>query len=195
MGETTFAPIQCFSIEEYYRHGQRYDAILKLPPLANPWTGKEHFLIQTDGNPKGDNMEIRADWYMFEKDGILYVRECEKCENYLLENNYGYFCCDSWCNQKYPHGTEYPIREANDSEIRGYKREKSYKASIEADTTKASQIIGWWGFEMPSEFSVNHGPREYMPYEAYLTLVKSIFPDETPLNKDDFNELVWRIWR
>ena len=41
MGETTYDPIQCFSIEEYYRHGQRYDAILKLPPLANPWTGKE----------------------------------------------------------------------------------------------------------------------------------------------------------
>lgn len=41
MGETTYEPIQCFSIEEYYRLGERYDPILKLPPLANPWTGKE----------------------------------------------------------------------------------------------------------------------------------------------------------
>ena len=41
MGETTYDPMQCFSIEEYYRHRGRYDQILKLPPLANPWTGKE----------------------------------------------------------------------------------------------------------------------------------------------------------
>ena len=40
MGETTYAPIQCFSVEEYYRHNERWDPILTLPSLANPWTGK-----------------------------------------------------------------------------------------------------------------------------------------------------------
>ena len=40
MGVTTYEPIQCFSIEEYYQHGERWDQILNLPPLANPWTGK-----------------------------------------------------------------------------------------------------------------------------------------------------------
>lgn len=40
MGETAYAPIQCFSIEEYYRNNKRWDRILTLPPLANPWTGK-----------------------------------------------------------------------------------------------------------------------------------------------------------
>ena len=40
MGETRFLPIQCFSIQEYYRNGERYEPPLKLPPLANPWTGK-----------------------------------------------------------------------------------------------------------------------------------------------------------
>lgn len=40
MGETTYAPIQCFSIEEYYRNNERWDRILTLPSLANPWTGK-----------------------------------------------------------------------------------------------------------------------------------------------------------
>ena len=40
MGETTYAPIQCFSIAEYYRNNERWDRILTLPPLANPWTGK-----------------------------------------------------------------------------------------------------------------------------------------------------------
>ncbi len=40
MGETTYAPIQCFSIEEYYRDNERWDRILTLPSLANPWTGK-----------------------------------------------------------------------------------------------------------------------------------------------------------
>ena len=40
-GETTYDPMQCFSIEEYYRYGQQYEPLLKLPPLANPWTGKE----------------------------------------------------------------------------------------------------------------------------------------------------------
>jgi len=40
MGETRYEPIQCFSIQEYYRNGERYEPPLKLPPLANPWTGK-----------------------------------------------------------------------------------------------------------------------------------------------------------
>ena len=40
MGETSYVPIQCFSIQEYYRNGERYEPPLKLPPLANPWTGK-----------------------------------------------------------------------------------------------------------------------------------------------------------
>ena len=40
MGETTYDPMQCFSIEEYYRHNQNYKSILNLPALANPWTGK-----------------------------------------------------------------------------------------------------------------------------------------------------------
>ena len=41
MGETRYDPIQCFSIEEYYEQGQRWEPLLKLPSLANPWTGKE----------------------------------------------------------------------------------------------------------------------------------------------------------
>ena len=40
MGETTYGPIQCFSIEEYYRNNEHWDRILTLPSLANPWTGK-----------------------------------------------------------------------------------------------------------------------------------------------------------
>ena len=40
MGQTQYPPIQCFSIQEYYRNGERYEPPLKLPPLANPWTGK-----------------------------------------------------------------------------------------------------------------------------------------------------------
>ena len=40
MGETTYVPIQCFSIEEYYRNNKRWNRILALPSLANPWTGK-----------------------------------------------------------------------------------------------------------------------------------------------------------
>ena len=40
MGETTYAPMQCFSIEEYYKNGENYKPLLNLPPLANPWTGK-----------------------------------------------------------------------------------------------------------------------------------------------------------
>ena len=41
MGETRYDPIQCFSIEEYYEQGERWEPLLKLPALANPWTGKE----------------------------------------------------------------------------------------------------------------------------------------------------------
>ena len=41
IGETQYAPIQCFSIVEYYRNEERYEPPLRLPPLANPWTGKE----------------------------------------------------------------------------------------------------------------------------------------------------------
>ena len=40
MGNSTYDPIHCFSIEEYYQHGERWEALLNLPPLANPWTGK-----------------------------------------------------------------------------------------------------------------------------------------------------------
>ena len=40
MGETTYDPMQCFSIGEYYRYGERYKPFLNLPALANPWTGK-----------------------------------------------------------------------------------------------------------------------------------------------------------
>ena len=40
MGETRYDPIQCFAIKDYYRIGKRYDQLLTLPPLANPWTGK-----------------------------------------------------------------------------------------------------------------------------------------------------------
>ena len=38
--DINMSPIQCFSIQEYYRNGERYEPPLKLPPLANPWTGK-----------------------------------------------------------------------------------------------------------------------------------------------------------
>ena len=40
MGATTYAPIQCFSIEEYYQNNEQWERLLKLPSLANPWTGK-----------------------------------------------------------------------------------------------------------------------------------------------------------
>lgn len=40
MGTSTYNPIHCFSIEEYYQQGERWESLLKLPPLANPWTGK-----------------------------------------------------------------------------------------------------------------------------------------------------------
>ncbi|MDE0184682.1 MAG: site-specific DNA-methyltransferase [Candidatus Poribacteria bacterium] len=40
MGESTYEPIQCFSIEDYYKFDRDYGAQLRLPPLANPWTGK-----------------------------------------------------------------------------------------------------------------------------------------------------------
>lgn len=41
MGTTSYSPMQCFSIEEYYQNGQVYQPPLNLPPLANPWTGKK----------------------------------------------------------------------------------------------------------------------------------------------------------
>ena len=41
MGTTTYAPMQCFSIEEYFRLGEETEKLLRLPALANPWTGKE----------------------------------------------------------------------------------------------------------------------------------------------------------
>ena len=41
MAETTYPPIQCFSIEEYFRLGQQAENLLRLPALTNPWTGKE----------------------------------------------------------------------------------------------------------------------------------------------------------
>jgi hypothetical protein len=40
MGNTIYPPMQCLSIAEYYRNGERYEPPLKLPPLTNPWTGK-----------------------------------------------------------------------------------------------------------------------------------------------------------
>ena len=45
MGQTQYPPIQCFSIQEYYQNNGRWDRVLNLPPLANPWTGK---LMQLD---------------------------------------------------------------------------------------------------------------------------------------------------
>ena len=47
MGETTYPPIQCFSIEEYFRRSEDRDRLLRLPPLANPWTGKAMLDVQT----------------------------------------------------------------------------------------------------------------------------------------------------
>lgn len=40
MGLTTYDPMQCFSIEEYYQNNGQWQKVLNLPPLANPWTGK-----------------------------------------------------------------------------------------------------------------------------------------------------------
>lgn len=40
MGETSYPPLQVLSVEEYFRHEKNCDMLLKLPPLANPWTGK-----------------------------------------------------------------------------------------------------------------------------------------------------------
>ena len=40
MGQTQYPPIQCFSIQDYYRVGGDWEKSLRLPPLANPWTGK-----------------------------------------------------------------------------------------------------------------------------------------------------------
>ena len=40
MGETRYPAIQCFSIQEYYQKRGNWERILRLPPLANLWTGK-----------------------------------------------------------------------------------------------------------------------------------------------------------
>lgn len=40
-GASEYPPIQCFSVEEYFRYDQDPNKILKLPSLANPWTGKQ----------------------------------------------------------------------------------------------------------------------------------------------------------
>ena len=40
IGESSYESIQCFSIEEYYKHGEKWRPILTLPSLTNPWTGK-----------------------------------------------------------------------------------------------------------------------------------------------------------
>ena len=40
MGNTTYAPMQCLSIAEYYRNGEHYTPPLDLPALTNPWNGK-----------------------------------------------------------------------------------------------------------------------------------------------------------
>lgn len=40
MGESAYQPIQCFSVEEYFRNGEQVEGLLTLPPLTNPWTGK-----------------------------------------------------------------------------------------------------------------------------------------------------------
>ena len=40
MGFTRYDPIQCLSIEEYYRNSEQYEPPLRLPPLTDPWTGK-----------------------------------------------------------------------------------------------------------------------------------------------------------
>ena len=40
IGKTRYEPIQCFSIEEYYKNGEKYEPPLRLPPLVNPLTGK-----------------------------------------------------------------------------------------------------------------------------------------------------------
>ena len=45
IGQTKYPPIQRFSIEEYYQNSRRYEPLLRLPPLANPWTGKPMQLV------------------------------------------------------------------------------------------------------------------------------------------------------
>ena len=145
---------------------------------------------------------------VFEEDGILMAwgdcpyqyEDGERCEGDILEvcQDMGYH----WkCSATISHGFFYSerdrlnIREANKMEVEAYQREKEYRDNIQSDTSQARQLISWWGFEMPTDFTTNHGPGEYMPYEVYLSLVKRIFPKETPLSKSDFDELVWRIWR
>ena len=41
MGESRYEPIQCFSVEAYFAIDGKWESLLNLPSLANPWTGKE----------------------------------------------------------------------------------------------------------------------------------------------------------
>ena len=41
IGETSYSPMQCFSIQEYFESKRRWRSVISLPPLTNPWTGKE----------------------------------------------------------------------------------------------------------------------------------------------------------
>ncbi|RKU06425.1 site-specific DNA-methyltransferase [Candidatus Poribacteria bacterium] len=41
IGASEYPPIQCFSVEEYFRYDRDPNRILQLPSLANPWTGKQ----------------------------------------------------------------------------------------------------------------------------------------------------------
>ena len=137
----------------------------------------------------------------FEKDGkLMSYGDCPNplydCEGYVYQID-GEGPKDYRCTacQKLFSRNELNIREADDLEKRSYDAELEYKKNVKEDKTKAAQIISWWGFEMPNEFSVNHSPGGYLSYELYLSLVKKLFPDEQPLSESDFNELVWRIWR
>ena len=120
----------------------------------------------------------------YECDGVIYRLGGETKKNYT---------CTA-CSRKFAFD-ELNLREADDTEKRSYNREVKYKEAIDSDKTKASRIISWWGFGMPKEFGTNESPGGYLNYDVYLSLVKRIFPDEQPLSKSDFDELVWRIWR
>ena len=137
----------------------------------------------------------------FKKDGkLMSYGDCPNpryaCDGYVYQIGGGAlkdYRCNA-CHTLFSRD-ELNIREANDLEKRSYNMELEYRKNVEADKTKASQIISWWGFEMPNEFPVNHSPGGYLSYELYLSLVKKLFPDEQPLSESDFGELVWRIWR
>ena len=119
-----------------------------------------------------------------------------KCDGAIYEVGSGMpkdYACTA-CSRNFAYD-ELNIREATETESRAYNSENEYQKAVDSDKTKANQIITWWGFEMPREFGVNESPGGYLNYEVYLSLVKKIFPDEQPLSKEDFGELVWRIWR